>query len=61
MEIEHASVPARGVHEAGKIAGGDFDKKRGNIAAVGDAAGSILPVAAEQDTDTAAARSGMSL
>lgn len=55
MEIEYAFVPARDVHEAGKVAGDDFDKKRGNIAAVEGAAVSILPVAAEQGMDTAVA------
>lgn len=58
MEIEHAFVPGRDAHEAGKVVGGDFDKRRGNIA-VGDAAGSILPAAAGQDTDTAAAELAM--
>lgn len=55
MGIEHAWGPVLGEHGVGTLVGDGFGKMRGNIAVVGGAT-AILPVAAGQGTDTAAAR-----
>ena len=55
MEIEHASGPGQGEHGAGKVAGGDFGKKRGNMV-VEDGARTMLLAAAGQGRGTAVGR-----
>ena len=61
MEIEHASGPGAGEHGAGTLAGGGFDKMKGNTAAGGAATAASRPAAAAQDTGRAAGLLAMML